>query len=275
MNTTKSTRDIKFRNVCFTTFEPEFANINNIASLLASEVASEVAGNTKPQLKNLNYICWGTEICPNTGKTHYQGYMEFNQQVRLSTLKNVLPTTHFEERKGSQSDAIDYCKKDGKFVEYGTKSKQGKRTDLETVAKKLATRETTIGDIAIEQPEMIVKYYKGLKQLEQCTQKVCIKEKDIYVFWGAAGSGKSHKVYNDNPLETIYKVKYGNSGVWFDGYDNMKHKVVVFDEFCGQIKLQNLLEYLDKYPVQVEYKGGLTYFTPDKVYICSNKHPKD
>lgn len=32
------------------------------------------------------------------------------------------------------------------------------------------------------------------------------------------GSGKTHKVYNDNNIDDIFRVKYGNSGIWFDGY---------------------------------------------------------
>ena len=55
--------------------------------------------------------------------------------------------------------------------------------------------------------------------------------------WGESGSGKTHEVYEKNKIEEIYKVKYGNSGVWFDGYQFKKHKVVLFDEFVGQVKL--------------------------------------
>jgi len=42
----------------------------------------------------------------------------------------------------------------------------------------------------------------------------------IFVYYGVSGSGKTHKVYEDNHLTQIYKVKYGNNGIWFDGYDN-------------------------------------------------------
>ncbi len=32
---------------------------------------------------------------------------------------------------------------------------------------------------------------------------------------------------------------------------------------------------LDKYPMLCETKGGMIYFNPDKIYICSNKHPDE
>lgn len=41
---------------------------------------------------------------------------------------------------------------------------------------------------------------------------------------------------HDGP-EKIYRVKYGNSGIWFDGYDFNYHDAVLFDEFVGQVKL--------------------------------------
>lgn len=58
-------------------------------------------------------------------------------------------------------------------------------------------------------------------------------DKEIWVHWGVAGAGKSHKVYNDNDINKIYKVKYGNNGIWFDGYDPDTHTVILFDEFVG------------------------------------------
>lgn len=60
-----------------------------------------------------------------------------------------------------------------------------------------------------------------------------IKEKTIYVFYGDAGAGKTKTIYDSWNIEQIYKVNYGNSGVWFDGYNIEHHKIVLFDEFCG------------------------------------------
>ena len=37
---------------------------------------------------------------------------------------------HFETRRGSQAEAIEYCKKDGDYYENGSKRIQRERTDL-------------------------------------------------------------------------------------------------------------------------------------------------
>lgn len=43
---------------------------------------------------------------------HWQGYIEFkNGRKRLSAVKKVLPGYHLEPRRGTQQQAIDYCKK--------------------------------------------------------------------------------------------------------------------------------------------------------------------
>lgn len=61
----------------------------------------------------INYCIIAKEICPSTGRDHYQGYIETIKPTRLITLKKIFKTTHFEPRKGTRDEAIKYCKKDG------------------------------------------------------------------------------------------------------------------------------------------------------------------
>lgn len=53
---------------------------------------------------------WQQEICPDTQRPHYQGYLRTKQQVRLSQLSKQLPGVHFEPAKNW--DAVkNYCSK--------------------------------------------------------------------------------------------------------------------------------------------------------------------
>jgi len=63
--------------------------------------------------------------------------------------------------------------------------------------------------------------------------------------------------------------------MWFDGYDPLKHKTLLLDEFNGQIPLTTLLQMLDNYPMMVDVKGGRLPFIVENIYIASNFHPKD
>lgn len=49
------------------------------------------------------YLCCQVERCPETGREHLQGYVEFAQRVGLRTVKLKLgdPTMHLEPRRGS------------------------------------------------------------------------------------------------------------------------------------------------------------------------------
>ncbi|QBX89268.1 replication associated protein [Apis mellifera virus-6] len=58
----------------------------------------------------------GKETCPNTGKKHIQGYVEFNSKIRPlenKTLKSL--KIHWEKSNGDRQSNINYCSKEGNF----------------------------------------------------------------------------------------------------------------------------------------------------------------
>jgi len=61
---------------------------------------------------------------------------------------------------------------------------------------------------------------------------------------------------------------------WFDGYNGQK--VVLFDEFRGQLPLGQMLELLDGYPcLRVQVKNGTVHWSPEEIYLTSPMHPRD
>lgn len=60
-------------------------------------------------------------------------------------------------------------------------------------------------------------------------------------------------------------------GQWFDGYD--AETDVIFEEFNGQIPFRQFLRLLDKYPCQVQTKGGSKYWVARRIWITSSVHP--
>lgn len=77
----------------------------------------------------------GTES--NEGILHWQGYIETPKRLRLKALKSMLPTAHWENRKGTQEQAYNYCIKERTqqkppvFNFTPTESSKGSRSDLE------------------------------------------------------------------------------------------------------------------------------------------------
>jgi len=83
-------------------------------------------------------ICWGFEV-GEQGTPHMQGYLQANQD-KYNRLMRVIGTCHMEKQKGTSQEAMDYCKKDGDYHEYGEfisieapKKRQGKRNDLDAL----------------------------------------------------------------------------------------------------------------------------------------------
>ena len=64
------------------------------------------------------YIVCGREV-GDSGTPHLQGYIYYKNAVRLSTMKEVHPTAHWEPQRGTPQQASDYCKKEGDFYECG------------------------------------------------------------------------------------------------------------------------------------------------------------
>jgi len=87
------------------------------------------------------------EVAPSTGTPHLHVYMEFKEKQSWSVIRAMillLLRPSCEDK--SQAKAIDYCKKDGNFVERGQKKNQGSRSDLDgarVMALECGMREVT------------------------------------------------------------------------------------------------------------------------------------
>ena len=80
------------------------------------------------------FYCVFQEEWPHGGQLHYQGYLELKKPMRRSTMKNVFGhAVHWERRKGTQVQAVIYCKKDeDRYIRswpYCTKGIPGQRIE--------------------------------------------------------------------------------------------------------------------------------------------------
>ena len=65
----------------------------------------------------------------------------------------------------------------------------------------------------------------------------------------------------------------GDSLKWWDGYDG--HTDIILDDFRGDYcKFAYLLKILDRYPLQVEVKGGMRQLRCRNIFITSDVHPE-
>lgn len=90
------------------------------------------------------------------------------------------------------------------------------------------------------------------------------------MFWGATGTGKSRRAWDEAGLSAYPKDP--RTKFW-DGYRGQEN--VVIDEFRGAIDISHMLRWLDRYPVIVEVKGSATVLSAKKIWITSNISPDD
>jgi hypothetical protein len=65
----------------------------------------------------------------DTGYKHLQCYFELKKQMRFNSIRKAIPEItqmRMFARKGSQEQAISYCKKDNDFYEFGEKKIVGR-----------------------------------------------------------------------------------------------------------------------------------------------------
>lgn len=230
-------------------------------------------------LSDFQYCIGQTEAAPETGRLHLQGYLELTRKISMGELKAQLdyPQIHLERSKGSADDNDKYCTKPESRVmgpwTFGTHLVQGRRSDLAKIADRLGAG-ASLAEIARDQPGSFIRYHKGLLAYRQTVlggqQRTW--EVDVKVLYGPTGVGKTRWVYDNFPLEEIYSLS-DPQAKWWDNYCG--HKVVLIDEFKGQIEYTYLLQLLDRYPMQVQTKGGWTNFCPKTIIITSNYHPSN
>lgn len=221
----------------------------------------------------VRYAVYQLERCPDTGRLHFQGYVEFSKVMRLSGCKKVLSKAHWKPKykESTREQARDYCLKtdtriDGPWV-HGKWVKDGERTDLQVVTDKIKEG-ASLKDIFETAPETTLKYTKNIQTLRALYDEAQDSAPEVHVRWGAPGSGKTRFVY-ENHTDVWSKP----DGDWFDGYEG--HEVVLFDDFYGGVKYNTMLKLLDRYPMRVPIKGSFVQWRPRIIYITSNVPPEE
>lgn len=100
----------------------------------------------------------------------------------------------------------------------------------------------------------------------------------MLVLTGPPGTGKSALALeickNHGGGYWFKKPKFGGT-LWADGYDPIKHKVIVFDEFDGSVMpFEEFNRIHDRYPYYFETKGSMVPCLAELSIVISNKLPR-
>lgn len=266
MSTIKKNSVSRHRNWVFT--------VNNwtadMLSYLSTIVTQDSSTSRISTSGSITYVIYGKETAPTTGTPHLQGYVEVSAQLSMLQMKLLfgpLQGIHLESRKGSQRQAIDYCKKDNDWTEHGTAKNQGARSDL--CSTRLLALESGLRGVSRS-----VKNYQAIRLAEvflTYNEEPRDWKPIVHWLWGPTGTGKSHKA-RLLCSEDVYTKSDGNK--WWPGYD--RHEGVIIDDFRDSWwSLTEMLRLLDRYECKVEFKGGYRQFVPITIVVTSCAHPKD
>lgn len=267
----------RFRNCVFTLNNPTDEEIDHVCDV-------------DPRVK---YIVIGRETGAS-GTPHLQGYLELNNKVSLSGVKDIVgQRAHIEARRGSPKEAAGYCKKgtdtSSDFAEFfprteddpgtwdyvleaGEITAQGKRTDL-TPAVEMIMQGERLDTVFREHPEIFVRYGRGLTnaRMFMLGPRKLAADPEVIVLWGATGTGKTRDAYHRFWPDEKAFVYRPNNGNWWDKYDGeMK---IILDEFRGSMPWADILGLLQRYEYCVQYKGGFVQIQADKFVITSPLPP--
>lgn len=256
----------------------------------ADEQTEYTANGTIPPLR-LDYeredvTCWRGQWewggkADKDGKLHCQFAVAYRDQVRAPQARRIIggqhgPFTGYLEPAFSKN-VWDYVTKSDTRVSsvsgYGTlDDDSGHRSDLDIIYAEIA-QGTPIYDIMSRFPRQFMRNHAAISKLCAMYDKPrpygpCTVE----IWWGVTGSGKSHRAFHEYPQAYRKSIP----GKWWEGYRG--ENVVVFEEFNPEedkeLRLPELLKILDKYPYQVELKGGSCQLKANHFIFTTNMDPR-
>lgn len=226
------------------------------------------------------YLCGQWEICPTSGRRHFQGYVYGDTPLDLAAVSRKFEgdKPHLEQRKGSHQQAVNYCTKeesrapDSDPVELGQPPKQGARSDLDAVKRTLD--EQGLAEAAQQHFGTFIRYHRGLEKylLLSAKPRDPSIEPENYYFWGAPGTGKSRAAYDLAAERGIQccTLSLSGSSPWFDNYQPGVHGMILLDDYKSVWAATFFLRLTDRYPMMVPTKGGHVQLGNVIIVVTSN-----
>nr|WAE42540.1 MAG: replication associated protein [Cressdnaviricota sp.] len=228
--------------------------------------ASGTMPNSAPLPDWITWVRGQMETGSQTGYRHWQIIVGTKQPVRLSKLVGYYGG-HWELTRSKAAE--DYVWKDETSVE-GSRFELGTKSLNRNEPKDwLKVKESAVaGDLDSIPPDIFIRCYNQLSRISADFSKPVAIEREVFVFWGPTGTGKSRRAWAEAGVDAYPKDPCTK---WWCGYRG--HETVVIDEFRGLIGISHLLRWFDRYPVSVELKGSSTPLKATRIFITSNIDP--
>lgn len=226
-------------------------------------------------------------MCDETGEEgtyHTHIYLVFTSAVMFSTMKNRFPEAHFENAKGKNIENKNYIRKEGKWEE----DKKKETNHIETFEEWGEIPPDRQGSSSISEDildfikegksdkEILEAYPSTINRLDKIerARQTLLEDKyreefrnvKVTYIYGKTGIGKTRGVMDKYGYRNVYRITdYEHPS---DGYKG--ENVIVFEEFRSDIKISQMLNYLDGYPCQLPCRYANKTACYHYVYLTTN-----
>ncbi|MCH5191866.1 MAG: replication protein [Oscillospiraceae bacterium] len=237
------------------------------------------------QWGSIIYMCC-TKEKGKKGTVHDHLYIHFERQVYITSLQKVFPHCDIEFHNGSDEDNRNYIFKqgekyendkaetriDGFQFEWGEMEKfrqnQGKRNDLEELRTLILQGKSNAEIYNYNANYLKYATYIDKIRLDLIQDKYKKENRFLKVVYqtGETGTGKTRSVMESYGYENVYRVTdYSHP---FDSYN--LQDTIIFEEFRSSLKAEQMLNYLDLYPVDLPSRYANKVACYHNVYINTN-----
>jgi len=278
----------RFRNWCFTIHDYESEQIDKLTEWTETGA--------------MTYLIIGFEIGQD-GAKHLQGYFECKNPYGYNTINKLLSYVINKSkkwppsfpRKGTQEQAVNYCKKGeqsheewdlhkpegwkgpnfGKnaiFREWGLPNPgQGSRTDIDLARTWMKEGKSYKWISENCNNHQVLKFCRDHIHLYEPTKP---GQPKVYWFYGPSGCSKSYTAKAQIGLQSDEVYYKPNTDKWWAGYDG--HKKILMDELRpDHMHADKLLNLLGSEPDMVEMKYGYRQFRGEEIWVTTSKHPAE
>jgi hypothetical protein len=225
------------------------------------------------------YFCYQREI-GERGTKHLQGVICFENARAFTAVARSIRGWHIEVMRGTLDQAIAYSTKEetrdpnfGEPETFGTRprnvGRSGGRSDIDAVAQSIAEG-GTVDEISSAFGGEFIKYHRGIERLIGLRFPSRDFKTEIRWYFGATGTGKTRAAC-DEAVNPYWK---NPAHRWWDGYEGQQD-VIIDDIRCDFAKFSEWLRLFDRYPVQVEVKGGTRNFISKRIFITAPVRPEE
>ncbi len=225
---------------------------------------------------SVRFVSFQSEISLS-GTPHLQGYVELTKQCIGTFIKRHFGfRIHFENRFGTQAQAIAYTKKQDTRVATGLAGDGGeaKKLGKDTLAVVAAALKLG-GDLKECAEDYPVSFMRDGAKIRSYALNMIGRRRappEVIIYYGNTGTGKSASADKQWP-EAYWVPMPRPGGWWWPNYCG--EETVIIDEFANQFKYHTMLRLLDRYPFDLQEKGNNMQLAAStkRIVFTTNIHP--